>query len=180
MQIRQTLLIAALAAAAGLAACSSTPVTGSDNAARPAAESAKAAPAAPAAPARAVAAVVVPEHLDPRSAISTGRSVYFGFDDYAVKAGDFPVIERQAAYLRAHPELKVTVEGNTDERGGSEYNLALGQRRAEAVVKALRSQGVKDGQTEPTSWGRDKPKATGHDEAAWAQNRRVDIQYPAH
>jgi peptidoglycan-associated lipoprotein len=74
----------------------------------------------------------------------------------------------------------VRVEGNTDERGGAEYNLALGQRRADAVKSALEVYGVKDGQVESVSYGEEKPKAAGHDEQAWAQNRRADIVYPSH
>ena len=73
----------------------------------------------------------------------------------------------------------MTVSGNTDERGGSEYNLALGQRRAQSVKTALGLLGVKDGQVEATSYGKEKPKATGHDEAAWQQNRRADFMYPS-
>ena len=70
------------------------------------------------------------------------------------------------------------MEGNADERGSAEYNLALGQKRAEAVVKALKIYGAKDGQLEAVSWGEERPVASGHDEAAWAQNRRADIVYP--
>ncbi|HSY28407.1 MAG TPA: OmpA family protein, partial [Burkholderiaceae bacterium] len=69
------------------------------------------------------------------------------------------------------------IQGNTDERGGSEYNLALGQKRAEAVRKALTVMGVADSQLEAVSFGKEKPKATGHDEAAWSQNRRADLAY---
>jgi peptidoglycan-associated lipoprotein len=71
------------------------------------------------------------------------------------------------------------VEGNTDERGGAEYYLALGQKRAEAVVKALKVLGAKDGQLEAVSYGKEKPKASGHDEAAYSQNRRADLVYPS-
>jgi peptidoglycan-associated lipoprotein len=72
----------------------------------------------------------------------------------------------------------VRVEGNTDERGSAEYNLALGQRRAQAVVSALKVYGVRDTQMEAISWGEEKPRAEGHDEAAWSQNRRADVVYP--
>ncbi|TMH30009.1 MAG: hypothetical protein E6H58_15190, partial [Betaproteobacteria bacterium] len=88
------------------------------------------------------------------------------------------VIEVQGDYLSRNPNLHVRVEGNTDERGSSEYNLALGQRRAEAVTGALKLYGVKDSQVEAVSFGREKPKAAGHDEAAWAENRRADVVYP--
>ncbi|HKB54986.1 MAG TPA: peptidoglycan-associated lipoprotein Pal, partial [Ramlibacter sp.] len=116
---------------------------------------------------------------DPNSPVSRQRSVYFGFDDYAIRSQDRPVIEIQGRYLASHPAVNVRVEGNTDERGSTEYNLALGQRRAQAVVNALRLMGAKDSQMEPVSWGKEKPKAQGHDEAAWSQNRRVDVVYPS-
>ena len=74
--------------------------------------------------------------------------------------------------------INLWIEGYSDERGGSEYNLALGQKRAEAVKKFLMFQGVKEAQLEAVSFGKEKPKSTGHDEAAWAQNRRADIVYP--
>jgi peptidoglycan-associated lipoprotein len=124
-------------------------------------------------------ASVVADHLNPNSAISKERSVYFGFDQFDIKADQASVVERQGKYLAANGALKVRVEGNADERGGREYNLALGQKRAEAVVRGLKAYGVKDSQAEPVSFGSEKPQATGHDEAAWAQNRRADVAYIA-
>lgn len=120
---------------------------------------------------------VVADHLNPNSSISKERSVYFGFDQFDIKADQAGVVERQGKYLAANAALKVRVEGNADERGGREYNLALGQKRAEAVVRGLKAYGVKDNQAEPVSFGSEKPKAEGHDEAAWAQNRRADVAY---
>jgi len=105
------------------------------------------------------------------------RSVYFDFDAYVVKDEFAPVVTAHGKYLSAHKERKVIIQGNTDERGGSEYNLALGQKRAEAVRKSLSVTGVADTQMEAVSLGKEKPKAAGHDEAAWAQNRRADIVY---
>ena len=124
-------------------------------------------------------ASVVADHLNPNSAISKERSVYFGFDQFDIKADQAGVVERQGKYLAANGALKVRVEGNADERGGREYNLALGQKRAEAVARGMKAYGVKDGQVEPVSFGSEKPKAEGHDEAAWAQNRRADVAYSA-
>ena len=124
-------------------------------------------------------ASVVADHLNPNSLISKERSVYFDFDQFTIKASEAGVVERQGKYLAANAGLNIRAEGNADERGGREYNLALGQKRAEAVVRALKAYGVKDGQVEPVSFGSEKPKAQGHDEAAWAQNRRVDLAYPA-
>ena len=124
-------------------------------------------------------AAVVADHLNPNSLISKERSVYFDFDKFDIKADQTAVVERQGKYLAANAALKVRVEGNADERGGREYNLALGQKRAEAVVRGLKAYGAKDNQAEPVSFGSEKPKAEGHDEAAWAQNRRVDVAYPS-
>ncbi len=105
------------------------------------------------------------------------RSVYFDFDSYVVKDEFKPVIEAHSQYLIKNADRKVVIQGNTDERGGSEYNLALGQKRAEAVRRALNLLGVADSQIEAVSFGKEKPKATGSNEAAWAENRRADIAY---
>lgn len=171
----------------GLAACSSTPVTPAATpgkapmaaAPAPAPTPAPTAAAPRPAPASTVATVSLPEYLDPKSSISSQRSVYFEFDVFAIRGEDAPLIERHGKYLTSHPAVAIKIEGNTDERGGVEYNLALGQKRAESVSRALRIYGVKDAQMEAISWGESKPRATGHDEAAWAQNRRADLQYPA-
>ena len=177
-RIAPSWMIAGITAAL-LAACSSTPLTPAPVATAPA--PASTAPAAAKAPATqsTVAPVVVPDYLDPKSPIHNDRSFYFGFDDYAVKPEDRPLIERHGKYLVAHQTVAIRIEGNTDERGSAEYNLALGQKRAQAVLADLKIYGVKDSQMEATSWGKEKPKATGHDETAWAQNRRVDLIYPA-
>ncbi len=169
--------IAPFAGALALAACATKPVA-------PPAPVAMAAPApvvAPAPPPMAAppaAPVALPAYLDPNSPISQQRSVYFAFDDASLSAKDASVVELQGRYLAQHPQVQVTVAGNTDERGGSEYNLALGQRRAQSVKTALGLLGVKDTQVEAISYGKEKPKATGHDEAAWQQNRRADFMYP--
>ena len=104
--------------------------------------------------------------------------MYFPFDDYTVKPEFAATIRMHASYLAAHPTLSVKIEGNSDERGGSEYNLALGQKRAEATTRALKALGVRDAQLEAVSFGEERPLATGHDEASWARNRRADIAYP--
>ena len=123
--------------------------------------------------------VTLPAHLDPKSDISTGRSVYFDFDDAKLKSEFSPLIERHGRYLVANPKLNLRVEGNADERGSAEYNLALGQKRAESVRKALAVIGVPEARIEAISWGKERPRTQGHDEAAWAQNRRADLQYPS-
>jgi peptidoglycan-associated lipoprotein len=87
------------------------------------------------------------------------------------------IVSAHSTYIRDSKSRKVLIQGNTDERGGSEYNLALGQKRAEALRKAMVILGTPDSQIEAVSYGKEKPKATGHDEASWAENRRDDIVY---
>jgi peptidoglycan-associated lipoprotein len=103
------------------------------------------------------------------------RSVYYEFDMYDVKPEYRALVESHAAYLRQNPGARIVVEGNTDEHGSREYNVALGQRRAESVMKMMRLLGVKDGQIEAVSFGEEKPRAQGHDDASWAENRRSDF-----
>lgn len=113
---------------------------------------------------------------DPKGVLAK-RSVYFDYDSFIVKDEFKPVVEAHAKYLSSNKGRKIVIQGNTDERGGREYNLALGQKRAEAVRKSLTVLGVSDAQMEAVSFGKEKPKATGSDEAAWAENRRADIVY---
>jgi peptidoglycan-associated lipoprotein len=120
--------------------------------------------------------VNVDELNNPNSPLAK-RSIYFDFDSYAVKDDYQPLLQAHAQYLKGHPQRHVLIQGNTDERGTSEYNLALGQKRAEAVRRALALLGVNDSQMEAVSLGKEKPVATGHDEASWAQNRRADLVY---
>lgn len=172
---------------AALAACSSTPMTPAPAAATTPAPVGPPAAARPAAPAPApapvaastVATVTLPPHLDPRSPIATERSVFFDYDDFTIKPAYTALLDRHGRYLAGQAALAIRIEGHADERGSKEYNLALGQKRAEAVLRALKIQGVRDAQMEAVSWGEERPRATGHDEAAWAQNRRADLLYPA-
>ena len=113
---------------------------------------------------------------DPKGVLAN-RSVYFDYDSFVVREDGQPVVTNHAGYLTKNTGRKVLIQGNTDERGGTEYNLALGQKRAEAVRRAMASLGVSDSQMEAVSLGEEKPKATGSDEAAWAENRRADIVY---
>lgn len=103
------------------------------------------------------------------------RIVYFDFDSYVVRDDARPVIDFNAKALAANKTKKMSAEGHTDERGGREYNLALGQKRAEAVVRALTLAGAADGQVEAVSFGKERPAVTGSDEAAYAKNRRVEL-----
>jgi len=128
-------------------------------------------------PTPAPAPVVAVDPLNDPANILAKRSVYYPFDVSAVQDADKPIVLAHAKYLSEHPDRKVRLEGNADERGSNEYNLALGQRRADGVKKMLELGGAKAGQIETVSFGEEKPKATGHDEASWSQNRRTDIKY---
>ena len=103
--------------------------------------------------------------------------VYFDYDSFVIRAEARPVIESHARFLQANKQRKAMLEGHTDERGGREYNLALGQKRAEAVQRALVLLGVPDGQIEAVSYGKEKPAAQGDDESSYAKNRRVEFKY---
>lgn len=113
---------------------------------------------------------------DPKGILAQ-RSIYFDLDSYIVRNDFKPLIDAHARYLSGNKTRKIIIQGNTDERGGREYNLALGQKRAEAVRRSLSLLGVSDTQMEAVSLGKEKPKATSSDEAAWAENRRADIVY---
>ena len=140
--------------------------------------------AAPAAPA-ATAPVVAPaasaqtdvDALNDAKSILAGRSVYYPFDVSAVQDADKPLVQAHAKYLADNAKRNVRLEGNCDERGSNEYNLALGQRRADGVKKMMELGGAKAVQLNSVSFGEEKPKATGHDEASWSQNRRTDLNY---
>jgi peptidoglycan-associated lipoprotein len=113
---------------------------------------------------------------DPKSPLFE-KSVYFDFDEYTVQTKYQKMLSAHASYLKANPTQKMIIQGNTDERGTAEYNLALGQRRSDAVRKSLNLMGVSDNQMEAVSFGKEKPKAEGDNEAAWTENRRADIVY---
>ena len=106
-----------------------------------------------------------------------GRLIYFDYDSVAIKPEFQSLVEGHARFLRANASRRIAIEGHTDERGGREYNLALGQRRAEAVRRALSLLGVPDTQVEAVSFGKEKPAATGADETTWSKNRRAEIYY---
>ena len=123
------------------------------------------------------AAAGVAPHRDPANILSQ-RSVYYDFDKYDIKDEFKPVIEAHARYLRESGNLKMLIQGNTDERGSREYNIALGQRRAESVKRMLLLLGGREDQIEAVSLGEEKPGAAGAGEQAWTQNRRSDMLYP--
>ena len=107
----------------------------------------------------------------------TARVVYFDYDSFVIKPEYQGIIDAHARFLKANTARKVYIEGHTDERGGREYNLALGQKRSEAVRRALGLLGVNDSQVEAVSFGKEKPADAGNDEAAFAKNRRAEIAY---
>ena len=125
---------------------------------------------------RGVAGVQVPG-MDTQQPAALSRIVYFDYDSFEVRGEYTAALEANARYLKANPTRKVALEGHTDERGGREYNLALGQKRAEAVRRSLAVLGVTESQMEPVSFGEEKPAAMGMDEASFAKNRRVELTY---
>lgn len=157
-RIAKTLAIASLAAT--LAACSSTPVDGTAGAGAGTGTS-----------------NAVMDPFNPNSPLAQQRSVYFAYDSYTVEQQYQPVVQMHAQYLSANANQRVRIEGNTDARGSAEYNLALGQRRSVAVANQLTQQGVSPNQIEAVSFGKERPKAEGSSEEAYAENRRADINY---
>ena len=181
MNIRHVLLADA-AAPNILSACSVTPQA---TPTAPAARTAKPAPDPPATPAApkpttgsAFAGSTLPHFLDSQNPLARDRSVYFGFDDYVMTPEYAPLIERHGRFLVQHPAVAIRIEGNTDERSSAAYNLALSQRRAEAVLRALKIYGFRESQMEAVRYGEEKPKSTSRDDSAWSQNRRADLAYP--
>jgi len=125
---------------------------------------------------------VAPVTIDPNAQNAAGpvgvaRIVYFDYDSYTVKPEYQSLIDGHARFLKANAQRRVSIEGHTDDRGGREYNLALGQKRSEAVRRALTLLGVNDSQIEAVSFGKEKPSVQGGGESAWAQNRRAEISY---
>ena len=168
-----------------VSACSTTPTQ--ETAPAPVAKPAPAASssstasvaAKPVTPAAAPAAPKGPSLADLKNPANLvfKRSVYFEYNKYEVQLDYFSILEAHSKLLKAVKDTKILIQGNADERGSSEYNLALGQKRAEAVKENLKLLGVKEDQMEAVSLGKEKPKNPGHDEAAWAENRRADILY---
>ncbi len=161
-RIAKSLTIAALAAA--LAACSSVPLDDKAGQGGGAGQGSS-------------ASGQILDPFNPQSILAQQRSVYFDFDSYTVSDQYRSLVETHAKYLSSHQQQTIKIEGNTDERGGAEYNLALGQRRADAVRRMMTLLGVSDNQIETISFGKEKPKATGTSEADFAENRRADIVY---
>ena len=129
------------------------------------------------APAPAPAPVVEVDPLNDPNSLLAKRSTYYPFDVSVVQEADKPIVQAHAKYLSEHPNRKVRLEGNCDERGSNEYNLGLGNRRANGVKQMLLLGGARASQIETVSYGEEKPRCTDHNEACWKQNRRTDIRY---
>lgn len=165
-----------------LAGCSSTPTKEQEGAAvedrKPVAGAPEAKPADSGVTSRPLGtSTVAADPLKDPANILSKRSVYFDFDSNLVKDEYKPVVTAHAKYMTQNRAAQMRIEGNADERGSREYNLALGQRRADAVKQMMQLLGAQAGQIESVSFGEEKPKAAGHDEAAWAENRRADVKY---
>ncbi|HXF45351.1 MAG TPA: peptidoglycan-associated lipoprotein Pal [Burkholderiaceae bacterium] len=174
-------LFLSAAAAALFAACASTPL---DEKPAPVAEKSAPAPApapTPAPDTRAVARVdTAPKTIDPLDDPASGlakREIFFDFDRFEIKPEFTPIVEAHGRYLASNSNRRVVIEGNADERGSREYNLALGQKRADAVKSRLTLLGARAPQIETISYGEERPRCTQHDESCWSQNRRADIVY---
>jgi peptidoglycan-associated lipoprotein len=128
-------------------------------------------------PTRASSAAEVPNPLEDPGNVLSNRSVYFDYDQYLIRDPDRPLLQAHALYLRQHPTARVVVQGNTDERGSREYNIALGQRRSDAVKQILRLLGADDRQIDTVSFGKEKPRCTASEESCWSRNRRADLIY---
>lgn len=120
---------------------------------------------------------LVMDPFNPQSPLAQQRSVYFDFNSYVVPEQYRSLVEMHSSYLMSNGQQKIRIEGNADARGGSEYNLALGQRRSEAVARMMTLIGVSSSQVEAISFGKERPKAFGNTEADFAENRRADIVY---
>ncbi|MDP5238693.1 peptidoglycan-associated lipoprotein Pal [Uliginosibacterium sp. 31-16] len=176
--MKKSLVVAATLAAL-LAACTTAPVEPAKTEARTADQSAKSDIKPVAAPKTVVADPFKDADALNKIELLKKRSIYFEYDKYDIALDYVTVIEAHSKYLKANPAAKVLIQGNADERGSREYNLALGQKRAEAIYTNLKLLGVQEKQLEAVSLGEEKPKATGHDEASWAENRRGDLVYGA-
>jgi peptidoglycan-associated lipoprotein len=176
-------IVAVMAFAALAAACSSTP----DSQQPPASVEDRAAGKPSTTDVKPVTPTVIPgtqitdPAKDPRlkdpSNVLSKRSVYFDFDSDAIKPEYVPVVEAHAAFLRQYKNAKMLIQGNADDRGSREYNLGLGQRRADALKKRLVLLGAQESQIEPVSLGEEKPVCTDPSEECWAKNRRDDMLY---
>jgi peptidoglycan-associated lipoprotein len=174
--MHRIIVVMVMAASLGLAGCASkrpkpAPPSAADAAAGATGSGANSADAS--------AANAEAEAAGPQGGLLATRIIYFDFDNSEVRGAGVEVVAAHARYLAANPATRVRLEGHTDERGSREYNIGLGERRAQSVRRALMLQGALDGQLSTVSYGEERPAAAGHDEDAWAKNRRVEIMYLA-
>lgn len=161
---------AAVSACVLLSACSSTP--------KQAVSSVPTPMAATPAPAKTSAVIETEIQRQERMIKSlAAKSVYFDYDDYSIKPQYQDPIKQDYEFLKSAPNVSVALQGNADERGSTEYNLALGQKRAEAVKRTLKILGVPEDKMEAVSFGEEKPRASCHEEKCWSENRRVDFVF---
>jgi peptidoglycan-associated lipoprotein len=172
-RMKKISILATLVLAAALAGCKSTPLN------EPPVENKGATPATQQQPTQSQVAPVTTgtDQGTEQGPRNVARIIYFDFDSNAIKPEFQPIVDGHARFLKANPKRHIFIEGHTDERGTREYNLALGQRRSESVRSALKLLGVQDSQIEAVSFGKEKPVDPGHDESAWAKNRRAEIVY---
>lgn len=182
-----TKLIMGMAFVALITACTTTPKVSKQAAPveeRPAVASTPVQPSVPAKESSGVEVLAAPDKggvagdpfSDPSNPLSK-RTVYFEYDSSEIRDDARPIIEAHAAYLAQRPAASITLEGHADERGSREYNLALGERRAKAVQQLMQLKGAAIRQIEVVSFGEERPVSAGHDDAAWSQNRRVELIY---
>ena len=174
VSVHRVMVVLLLAAACALSACASKP-------SKPAGEQGMASTGAEGAGATNANAGAGSddEAAGPQAGLLAKRTVYFDFDSSEIKGEGTDIVAAHAKYLAANPGTRVRLEGHTDERGSREYNIGLGERRAQSVRRALLLQGAGDAQISTVSYGEERPAVPGHDEAAWAKNRRVEIVYLA-
>ena len=171
---------AALAIAAGLSGCATTAEDPQSTSATSPSSSSSSSPSSTGTAARSgvgPGTAVPPTRSGSSGSLSPDlkRSVYFEFDKYDVKPEYRALVEANARWLKSNPKARLVIEGNADEQGSREYNLALGQKRAESVSKMMTLMGVRSEQVEAISYGEERPRSEGHDEKAWSQNRRSDF-----
>ena len=170
-------LLALVAAVALLAGCASTPTAESKAGVEDRTPTATAKQGSSVTPVAPKAAQQVNPLKDPKNILSK-RSIFYDYDKYDVKDQYKPMLEAHAHYLAQNPGTKMLIQGNCDERGSREYNIALGQKRADGVKKMLQLMGAKESQIESVSLGEEKPRCTDQTEECYAQNRRSDMLYP--
>jgi peptidoglycan-associated lipoprotein len=177
VSMRRTMIMLLAAAALTLGACASKGPKGETPAGATGGANAGAEGAGANNPNAAGAGGADDEIAGPQAGLLATRVIYFDFDSAEIKGQGTDVVAVHAKYLASHSSARVRLEGHTDERGSREYNIGLGERRAQGVRRALLLQGAADAQISTVSYGEERPAVPGHDEAAWAKNRRVEIVY---